>query len=182
MKRENIIVIAFCLLLPHGAARAQTYYYDETKTFYENGYTYQCDNREGNVTLYNKQNWLTYVDKTYKDGSKLPEDIYDGRIPGIVEDYWTRPKADSIGRHTFSPQEKDLVKGRRYGINMKLDPETGNVIEVVFFFPAQSPYGQIPLSTYYKIEQALKRELQFTITEVGKQLNYIPLIWSQEVK
>jgi hypothetical protein len=181
MKIESIIVIAFCLLLPHGAARAQTYYYNETKTFYENGYTYQCDNREGNVTLYNKQNWLTYVDKTYKDGSKLPEDIYRGRVQGFVEDYWTRPKADSIGRHTFSPQEKALIKDRSYVIALRINPETGRIDEVIFYFPAQSPYGQIPPSTFYKIEQALKREIWFTITEVGKQLNYVLISWEQEI-
>jgi hypothetical protein len=182
MKIESIIVIAFCLLLPHGAARAQTYYYDETKTFYENGYTYQCDNDGGNVTLYNKQNQLTYVDKTYKDGSQLPENIYRGRVSAVEMETWSRPKARAIVNDAFSTQEKAMVKGRSFGITMYINPNTGKVVEVRFDLGAKTPYGKIPLSTYYKIEQQLKKEIWFTMTAVGKQLNYALLGWEHEVE
>ena len=41
---------------------AQTHYYDVSRTFYENGYTYQCDvQRSKRVRLYNKDNELTYT-------------------------------------------------------------------------------------------------------------------------
>jgi hypothetical protein len=182
MKRESIIAIAFCLLLPHGAARAQTYHYDETKTFYENGFTYQCDNAGEFITLYNKQNQFTYVDKTYKDGSQLPEDIYTGRVSAIEMETWSRPKTISIVNDGFSAGEKTIVKGRRCAISMLINPSTGKVAEVIFYFPAKSPYARIHPSTYYKIEQRLKKEIWFTMTEAGKQLNYALLNWEHEVK
>ncbi|MDR1414944.1 MAG: DUF5043 domain-containing protein, partial [Odoribacteraceae bacterium] len=161
---------------------AQTYYYDETKTFHEDGFTYQCDNDEGNIRLYNSQNRFVYTEKTYRDGSKLPEDIARGRIHAIEEENWTRPKARSIANDTFSAGEKAIVKGWRYGIQMMIDTDTGKVTEVVFFFSARSPYARILPSTYREIERRLKTEIWFTITDVGKQLNFASLTWGHEVK
>jgi hypothetical protein len=181
MKTRTLVLTTLCLLVTAHAAPAQAFYYDETRTFHEDGFTYQCDNDGGNVTLYNKLNRLTYVDKTYKDGRELPEEIYRGRVHEFEDERWTRPKADSIARHSFSTQEKALLGDWRYGIDMRINPGTGRVDEVIFYFPARSPYGRVPPSTYYKIEQALKRDLRFTVTEAGKQLNYIQLVWSQEV-
>jgi hypothetical protein len=182
MKKENIIIIAFCLLLPAGAVRAQTYYYDATKTFNENGYAYQCDNVGGIVTLYNKANQFTYAEKTYKNGRELPEDIYEGRISAIEMETWSRPKTRSIVNAAFSAQEKAMVKGERFVITMFIDPMTGKVIEVKFVTWIRSPYARIPPSTYYKIEQQLKKEIWFTMTEVGKQLNFGYLNWEHEVE
>jgi hypothetical protein len=148
MKTKNIILLASCLLLFVVVAPAQSYYYDKTKTFNENGYAYQCDNVGGIVTLYNKQNRFTYAEKTYKDGSALPEDIYEGRV----------------------------------SMTMFIDPNTGKVIEVKFVTWIRSPYARISPSTYYKIEQQLKKEIWFTMTEVGKQLNFGYLNWEHEVE
>ncbi|MDR1414945.1 MAG: DUF5043 domain-containing protein [Odoribacteraceae bacterium] len=161
---------------------AQTYYYDETKTFHENGFTYQCDNDGGIITLYNSQNRLTYADKTYKDGSRLPEDIYRGRVHAIEEEHWSRPRVRTIVNDAFSPAEKAIVKKWRFVISMLIDPDTGKVAEVIFYLPIKSPYTRIPPSTYYKIEQGLKKEICFTMTETGKQLNYALLSWEHEVK
>jgi hypothetical protein len=182
MKTKNIILTTCCLLLFIVAASAQTYYYDETKTFYENGYTYQCDNAVGNITLYNNQNRFTYAEKAYKDGSKLPEDIARGRVSAIEMETWSRPKARSIVNNAFPAQEKALVKGERLSISLYINPDTGKVIEVKFGFWNRSPFGRIPPSTYYKIEQQLKKEIWFTMTEVGKQLNFGFLFWGHEVE
>jgi hypothetical protein len=186
MKTKNIILTTCCLLLFVVAASAQTYssqtYYDKTKTFYENGFTYQCDNEERYITLYNKQNRYTYAEKAYKDGRKLPEDISDGRISAIEVETWSRPKARAIVNAAFSTQEKALVKGERFTISMYIDPDTGKVVEVNFGFWNRSPFGRIPPSTYYKIEQRLKQEIWFTMTEVGKQLNFGFLFWGHEVE
>ena len=54
----------FCMV----SVLAQTNYYTETKTFYENGYTYQCDvEKSGFVTLYNKASKWVYKKMIYKD-------------------------------------------------------------------------------------------------------------------
>jgi hypothetical protein len=51
---------------------AQTNYYKVDKTFYEDGYTYQCDVNEKTqrVLLYNIENKLTYVDQIVKSTGK----------------------------------------------------------------------------------------------------------------
>lgn len=51
---------------------AQTYYYNNTKIFNENGYTYQCDVPASKmVTLYNKENRFTYIDMVNKTTGKV---------------------------------------------------------------------------------------------------------------
>ena len=58
----------FCVTYLH----AQTNYYTTTKTFNENGYTYQCDVAASRfVSLYNKNNKWTYVDQM-KKGTNTP--------------------------------------------------------------------------------------------------------------
>ena len=48
---------------------AQTNYYSQDKTFYEEGYTYQCDLTEGAglVNLYNKDSKYIYVKQINRD-------------------------------------------------------------------------------------------------------------------
>lgn len=43
MKLNNILLHSVLILHAWGTMHAQTSYYIETKTFYEEGYTYQCD-------------------------------------------------------------------------------------------------------------------------------------------
>ena len=73
---------------------AQNYYYDVTKTFYENGYTYQCDvQRSKRVLLYNKENELTYTKWVFKDTGKEPplpyniDDVKDERYSKQMVNY-----------------------------------------------------------------------------------------------
>lgn len=55
MKTVNVLIYFICLISLFQLAEAQTNYYPEAKTFYENGYTYQCDAElSGMVYLYNK--------------------------------------------------------------------------------------------------------------------------------
>ena len=59
------IIITLGLMLAISLT-AQTKYYSNTKTFYESGYTYQCDVRgSGIATLYNKNNQWTYTAQIY---------------------------------------------------------------------------------------------------------------------
>ena len=52
----------FCVTYLH----AQTNYYTTTKTFYESGYTYQCDVRvSGFIALYNKSNTWNNIYPVY---------------------------------------------------------------------------------------------------------------------
>ena len=73
---------------------AQTNYYEVDKTFYKNGYTYQCDIHEGSkmVTLYNKENQYTYVDQIINNGTQPPME----NMPRCIEkDNWTKVRLES---------------------------------------------------------------------------------------
>ena len=46
-------------------------HYEKTRTFVEDGYTYQCDVKYGEVTLYNAANQWTYADQIDNRTGKL---------------------------------------------------------------------------------------------------------------
>lgn len=152
---------------------AQTNYYTVTKTFHQDGYIYQCDVDQGDksVTLYNKDNKLTYTDQVYKaTGKKLP--IFND-LDDVLDDDWTRDKSEKIVNSAFSAAQRNAVKGSSLGISMFINPDTGKVIEVRFSTVSFSPFATIPVSVYRKIEVDLKNNIWFTPTDDGKKLNYI---------
>jgi len=72
MRMKIKLLLSIGLLFCINQTAAQTYYYNTTKTFIENGYTYQCDKASyGIVTLYNKANQYTYAPYAKKDGSPI---------------------------------------------------------------------------------------------------------------
>jgi hypothetical protein len=170
MMKTFILMVS--MLFSVTSAVAQTNYYTTSKTFYETGYTYQCDHDGGvGIILYNKNNRLTYVDQLYNDTGEnyvMPEGV------DVLEyETWTDPKADSIVRNAFSMVERQRLKGYRFNINMRINPNTGKVDEVDFWFMASTPYTTIPISVYRKIEVDIKKYLWFVPTEEGKKINYI---------
>ena len=178
-----MILVFLCVLLSLSGVTAQTYYYNETKTFNENGYSYQCDKPEwGIITLYNKANQYTYAKKKHKDGTAITDrKILDGE--NIIEkDNWTRQKCFSIVSNAFSADEKTRVKGKKFMVSMTIDTSTGKVIEVDFNFHYSNVFGTIPVSTYRKIELELKDQIWFTLTNAGKSLNFTKIAWRHEVK
>ncbi len=182
--KQNVKFIssAFCMFVWAMSLFAQTNYYTATKTFNENGYTYQCDVKaSGRVTLYNKNNKWTYADQTIKQTGAIyimPEagvDLWE-------DDNWTRAKRFEIVNNAFSSAEKQRVKGQEFNIGMFINPETGRVDEVDFTFVDFGPYVTIPVSVYRKIELELKNKIWVTPTVEGKKLNYIIYWWRQEPK
>lgn len=103
---ENIILTLISMLFCIAHAIAQTNYYTSTKTFNENGFTYQCDvESSGTIRLYNKTNKWTYspqIDTTIRQPYMHP-DIY---VPLLEDDNTTRPKRFSIVNNAFSATEK----------------------------------------------------------------------------
>lgn len=162
---------------------AQTNYYTSDKTFYENGYTYQCDIVEGSkfVTLYNKSNKFTYVNQTNRNTGEIIS-IEQNRALQLMDDSWTRPKCNSIVNSAFSFAEKQRVKGFKVTVIMYINPDTGKVAEVKFRFASFNPYATIPVSVFRKIETELKNSIWFTPTGEGKKRNYIICGWRHEVK
>lgn len=165
-------ILAFCAVY----TTAQTNYYTETKTFREDGYTYQCDVLSGKrVKLYNKENKLTYVRQIFKDTKEVPGFGFD--FDDVVEDTWTKPKSLSIVNNAFTATQKQRMKNESIGISMYISPETGKVVEVDFSIVTVSPFATIPVSVYRKIEVELKQQIRFIPTKDGKRLNYLMRHW-----
>ncbi|MDN0053301.1 DUF5043 domain-containing protein, partial [Bacteroides caecigallinarum] len=158
-------------------------YYSQDKTFYEDGYTYQCDVTEGAglVNLYNKDSKYIYVKQINRyTGEEIS--IEQNRLRQFEEETWTKPKCRSIVNNAFSSAEKQRVKGKEFTITMYIDPDTGKVTDVEFIFVTFNSYATIPISVYREMEVEIKKNIWFNITADGKKLNYIVLWWRQEPK
>ena len=159
--------------------------YPKDTTFYENGYTYQCDVQEGAmyITLYNKENKYTYLDQKFRK-TNTSVSIKDDERGGshLESDTWTKPKAFSIINNAFSVEEKARVKGKEFTIMLYINPDTGKITEVEYRLFGFNPYASIPVSVYRKIETELKKNVWFVPTQEGKRRNYILLAWRHEVK
>ena len=185
-----------------------TVIYKKTTTFEVDGYTYQCDVDDGSqfVTLYNKENKLTYEKIVYKDTGKtyigswssnvIEYDRFMSQQADFIVDQayigsWNEKKvieynssmskqADFIVDEAFTKAMADELGKREFTITMLLSPDTGKVMEVNFNFTTFSPYARVPLHVYREIEVKLKEQIHFKPGEVGKQLNYIMLSWRQK--
>lgn len=159
----------------------ETAIYKKTTTFDVDGYTYQCDVDDGSqfVTLYNKENKLTYKDIVYKATGKIY--IGNWNEEKVIEyDSFMSKQADFIVDQAFTKAMADELGKREFTITMLLSPDTGKVMEVNFNFTTFSPYARVPLHVYREIEVKLKEQIYFKPGEVGKQLNYIMLSWRQK--
>lgn len=180
MKAIRYIIIILSLGMSN--AIAQTNYYPHTKKIIEQGYTYQCDvPTYGLVTLYNVNNkWTNSHQINTKTGENyIHPEVY---APLFEDDNWTRSKRFSIVNKAFSAEEKQRVKGSKMElvISMYISPDSGKVVEVDFSFHTLSPYATIPIAVYRKIEVEIKNSIWFTLTPLGRQLNYILYWWNQE--
>ena len=178
----NKLLVYILLFHLWGTLQAQTYYYNETKTFYENGYTYRCDTPpSGLVTLGNKENKYTNTPLVFKDGSDANGAmVFHGMRP-LENDDWTYQTGVSIVDKAFSAEERKRVGGKKIDVGMIIDSSTGKVIEVSFNFFYTDPFATIPVSTYRKIELELKEKVWFTPTADGKRMKFIMNSWRQEV-
>lgn len=159
---------------------AQTNYYKVDKTFYEDGYTYQCDVNEKTqrVRLYNKENKFTYVDQIIKSTGK--QRSMNDYSDSFEEDDWTKDRCNTIVRRAFSAEERRRLQGYGFIIGMYISSETGKIAEVDFDFVTFNPLATISVSVYRQIETQLKENVWFVPTEYGKGLNYIYLWWRYE--
>ena len=161
----------------------ETVIYKKTTTFRVDGYTYQCDVDDGSqfVTLYNKENKLTYENIVYKATGKVFSCSFtESRV--IVSNIEMGRKARKIVDQAFTKSMADELGKREFTITMLLSPDTGKVMEVNFNFTTFNPYARVPLHVYREIEVKLKEQIHYEPGELGKQLNYIMLAWRQKPK
>ena len=175
MKPTSIhINIMLLLLFTSFTIKAQTHYYNETKTFYENGFAYQCDVDESAlVVLYNKESKHTYDHLEFKDGTDANGAIIFHGMRPLKTDNWTYDKIIEIADKHFSDLERGRVADRVYNLKMIIDSSSGKVIEVSFSFHKASSFATIPISTYRMIELDLKENVWFIPSEDGKRMKFI---------
>ena len=173
------LFLTIALLFVANGLFSQTNYYTETKTFYEDGYTYQVDVPFlSDVELYNKDNKWIYVDARYKEtGMSANEaiEMYDADFLDEAAWHIARSVLHSIIIETFPENVRDMSKVSDYNffVLLYINSETGIVDEVSFSFSARSPFAYAPVSVYRRMELDIKNKVRFTVTEEGKKLNYI---------
>lgn len=182
MKTKSRLITTTVLLFTVQNLLPQINYYPSTKTFYEDGYVYQCDLDEtGMITLYNKDNRFTYARYANRDGTRVSDDVLLGRVQLIEDDNWTRRKCGEIANNVFSSTERVNVANGEYFVRLIVNTFTGKVDEVFFSFMYNDPFITVPVSTFRELEMALKEKIWFTITPAGKKLKFIQRGWMQEV-
>ena len=182
MKTRNILLL-IGLLLYASSATAQTRFYNVTRTFHESGFTYQADVVGGGfVILYNRNaGRFTDLRQTHRDGRFVCETDID-RYDDVVESTRMRLLAHYLVRNAFSAAERSrLIQGERLGLILIICPNTGNVKEVHFRFLSASGYATIPVSTWRRLELALKDQVRFTPTAFGRSMNFIFRGWQMDV-
>ncbi|MCD8102231.1 MAG: DUF5043 domain-containing protein [Alistipes sp.] len=169
MKKIISIAILFMATL---TGWSKTFYYDQTKQITGNGFVYQCDNVSGKVTLYNADNRFVCQPWSYNDGSKLEDDILRGWTRTIEFDQENHTRFFTIIENGFNDAQKAAIGEYSLYVMAYIDPATGKIADVEFAFGERTPLAEIPIEVYYNIEQQLKTQQQYKMTEVGKKLNY----------
>ena len=177
----KLLVIVGLLFCTANSLMAQVRLYDTSRAISVGGRPavfFQADVAEsGGVTLYNRENRLTYVEQTV-DGRLRG---LDERIRDLEPNNW-RDLAMRIVREAFTAEQISRIRqGENFSIAMIICPQTGKVMEVNFTFHNRSGYATIPVATFRRIELALKEQIRFTPTTDGRRLNYIFRFWHQEL-
>ena len=161
-------------------------FYDETRTFYGKGFVYQADVDYGRVTLYNRAAG-NFVDlqQTFRDGSGIPRVLrqqYDD--VARVTSRSMMDLAERIVIDAFSRAERLRLKqgpGERLSLRLIICPDTGRVKEVHFRFFYDRSLATIPVTTFRRMEVAIKEQVRFTPTDFGRSMNFIFRGWLIEI-
>ncbi len=164
------------LLLAANEIVSQTNYYTESKIFQEEGYTYKVDFSTF-VKLYNADNKWIEQQPRYKDTGEIFEEE-NIRIELSTGYTWNRAESlcDSIMRAEFSAADMECISkddDNTIFVHLYINSETGFVEEVSFSFYNKSPYAYIPVSTYRRIELAIKEEVRIAVIEDESLLTFI---------
>ncbi len=166
------IIVTLSFTLTATLVSAQMAYYTQTGQITGNGFVYQCDNIDGDITLYNSSYRFVYQPWSYNDGSKLENEILRGWTRTIEIDPTNHQRFYSIIRNGFDATQKAAIGNYSLYVMAYIDPATGKIADVEFAFIDEDPFADIPVEVYYNIEQQLKQQQLYKITDVGKQLNY----------
>lgn len=180
MRALLLIFATVCLVsietIAQGLSLVSPNYYRRDTTYVMDGYSYRCDGKTGNVSLYNAESKWVNTRQVYKATGKI-FDFGFGEVEKynpIIDNYDMNKVVLGIINNGFSKDFTELLESdEKIVITMYLNSETGKVEEVEFWFTDFYPYATLPISTYRDIELKLKNQVWYAPTDIGKQLNYI---------
>lgn len=157
----------------------QNHYYDTSFETKVDTSTYVCNVDESQwVKLYNKDyKFGPECTQIYKDTNEEVQDTHDEWFEDnpllfqICNNIWIKAVLPYVS--------KEEANGAV--IEIYVDSNTGHIADVVFSFTSFSAVAKIPISVYRKIELDLKDKLKFSITNAGKNVNYIYLMYLYHV-
>ena len=172
-------VLVLCLLICTDFLFSQKALETVTKVYQGSGYTYNIDiTNYLRVKVYNVNNKWRSIDQQHQDGQYINIDA--PRTAFVEDDDWTKLKAFGIVHDAFTAEQRKQVAGKKLGIIMYVNNQTGKVDEVDFDFMSDGPYMSIPIPVFRQIETELKKNIWFKPTAKGKTLNYIFHGWRQD--
>ena len=176
------ILLVFVAIFNSFILFSQTNYYTETKSFYESDYTYKANVHSwGIICLYNLSNSWVNQDQKYKGTNEIyvmsdvGEDLFD-HASWLVG----RENIKTIISNVLSRDEKRMIGDEEIILSMYVNSTTGKIDDITFEFFDDSPYRFIPVSTFRAIELSIKQNIQLTLTDAGRRLNYI--YWWEDMK
>lgn len=145
------------------------------------GYTYIKETKKSqSVRLYDKENKYANVPLVYKNTGESPD--YDLQESRVKDDDWTSLRSEHIVNTILKRNYKQTVLGSKLGIGIYIDSATGKVIGVDYRFLETSPLAEVPISVFREIELRMKDEIHFTLTDTGRQYNYLYFGWIQIIE
>ena len=153
--------------------------------FRQQGYAYRYNTEdEIFICLFDAQNKWVNVKWQMANGSEVSPEMAMGRTPTTHNASHGLKDVQNKVSSCFSQSEKMLLKAEKTKliIDLRINPQSGKIDDVIFRFRKSSKYAGIPVQTYRNIESSLKNSLSFNVTNEGKKLNYVMVLWDQFIK
>lgn len=187
------LIISFILSIMAVVAMAQTNYYPNASgVISKSGYTYKYRNgiiadveAPSTIDLYNASTAYLDMKWQHKDGTPLTAREAQGAERDPYYFSYSSMNYDqlrSLVAGYFTSQQKATLgaKGNSMIITARINPDTGKVADVYFFWSRNELFMNIPVETFRSIELAIKQRLTITSTAAGRRFNYCEFIWEQK--
>jgi len=188
MKTKFFFALVAAIFSSISGMVAQTYYYNDSTTFTQNGYSYRCDQKSGaRVHLYNTANIYTNTEETYINGSPLSLEtrraVFDGALNAVMDNSASASASICTAIITDVLSPYSLPSRQVLIITVAFNTTTGKAMEVEFEFLRKQCYATVPVSAYREIETRIKADpdLSLTFTSFGQQLNYVKMDYIYEL-
>jgi hypothetical protein len=168
MKYLSLQLACLILFVVSGKALAQNYY-TQGREILMSGITYVCQDDGGSILLYRKSTAYHFKQQTRLDGTPI---VVGGakKINSTPDDF---KNTCNIITSCFTSEERKMVKGYFLVIGVYIDPNTGKVLDVDFYFGVSTGYAHVPPEKYHQIAEKIIKNVQYEVTSEGKKYNFI---------